>query len=208
MKQKLIITVSCFFLLTGVPYFFRQNTACAKVQVTAQKTDSCLAGVYLTYDDFKNNRLSYKVNTDRKGNSFGFILNKTIKIITPSDTVKLKMGSIYGFNDCSSIYRYSPDVEFLSPEDYYKIEEIGNETNKLTIYTSVFYGWSEHFFSTGLNAPIHRLNIKHLEKDFGGIFPEFIKEAKKLNKDAEGLDARDEKGHFLINELYQQYVTK
>ena len=176
----------------------------------AQKNDSCFAGAYLTYDDFIKNKLSFKINTQRKGNNFGFVLlTHTIKVVTPDTTVKFSAGSIYGYNKCGSIYRYSPDVELLLPEDYYKIEEMGNEENKLTIYTSVFNGGAEHFFSTGLNMTIHRLNLIHLEKDFGALFPKFIEAVQKMKSGSDGkLTAKDSKGKFLINKLYQQFVTK
>ena len=175
----------------------------------AQKKDTCYAGVYLNYDDFKNNRLSFKVNADRKENSFGFgPLAHIIKIVTPDTMVKFSMGSIYGYYDCGNVYRYSPDVELYSPEDYYKIEEMGNEENKLTIYTSVFKGGTEYFFSTGLNMPIHRLSMSHIENDFKGLFPRFVEAVKKMKSEHEGdIAAKDSKGNLLINKLYQQYVT-
>lgn len=172
------------------------------------KTDSCYAGVYITYDDFMNNRLSRKVNLNSKGNSFGVVLaSKTIKIVNPDTTVKFSAGSIYGYFECGRLYRYSPDTELLSPEDYYKIEEMGSEeSGKLVIYTSVFYGGTEHFFSTGLNSPIHRLNINHLKDEFGEIVPEFIKAVRKMISENHGdIAAKDSHGNFLVNKIYHQF---
>jgi hypothetical protein len=200
--KKTIILILVVISVLGVADNYAQMQA-------KTKFDSCYAGVYRTYDDFLHVRLSNKVNTEAKGNSFGFLfIGKTIKIVTPDTTIKFNIGSIYGFYECQSIYRYSPNVELYSPEDYYKIEENGGE-NLLTIYTSVFYGGAEHFFSTGLNMPIHRLSMSHLEMDFGELFPDFIKAVKKMKKENEGaIAAKDKTGIFLINKLYQQYVTK
>jgi hypothetical protein len=38
----------------------------------SQKTDSCFAGVFITQDDFINNHLSYKINTDVKDHKLSF----------------------------------------------------------------------------------------------------------------------------------------
>lgn len=177
---------------------------------TKIRSDSCYSGVYITYEDFIKNQISHKVDPHNTENSFGFVLgSKTIKIVGPESTVKFKIGSVYGYIDCGNIYRYSPNVELLSPEDYYKLEEMGGEeSGKLVIYTSVFYGGTEHFFSTRLNSPIHRLNINHLRKDFEGSFPEFIEAAKKMaSKNGGDIAAKDANGKFLINNLYFQLVS-
>jgi hypothetical protein len=177
---------------------------------TKAEIDSCYAGVYITYEDFIHNRLSYRVDSSIKGNSFGFVLGKTIKIVRPDTTVKFNEGSIYGYYECRNFYRYSPNVELLSPEDYYKIEEMGGEElGKLVIYTSVFYGGSEHFFSTGLQAPIHRLNMNHLKEEFGEIVPEFIKAVKKMTFENKGdIAAKDGNGNFLVNKIYHQFSMR
>ena len=177
---------------------------------TKSKTDTCYAGVYLTYNDFLKKHLSHKVNIKAKGNRLDFVFaSKTIKIVTPDTTLRFKPGSIYAFYDCKYVYWYSPDVELYSPEDYYKIEEMGSEeSGKLIIYKSVFNGGKEHFFSTGLNYPIHRLSIYHLEKDFNGLFPKFIEAVKKMMAENAGdIAVKDSTGHFLINKIYRQYIT-
>lgn len=174
------------------------------------KTNQCYSGVYITYYDYLQNRVSYKINTKVKENRIGFVVaTKTIKIVTPDTTVKYRPGSIYGFYDCKAMFRYSPDVELYSPEDYYKIEEMGSEeSGKLVIYSSVFSGGNELFFSTGLNSPIHRLNISHLEKCFKELFPKFIEAVQNMKaQNHRDLSAKDSTGYFLINKLYRQYVT-
>lgn len=197
MKIRIFLLVSVFIVENS----FAQSKA---------KPDSSTAGVYLTDDDFLKNKLSSKVNTDRGNNEFGFPFpadKMTIRISTPDTVLKFRRGTIYGYYDCGKVYRYSPNVELLSPEDYYRVEEAGGD-GSLTIYTSVFYGGAEHFFSTGLNMPIHRLSISHLEKDFGGLFSKFISDVQKMKLEHAGdIAAKDNKGNFIINKLYQQYIT-
>lgn len=81
--------------------------------------DSCYAGVYIYFNDLKNSNLSHKVNLNIIKNSLEFVpLSKTIKISTKDSTIRFKPGAIYGYFKCGFTYRYSPNEELLSPEDY------------------------------------------------------------------------------------------
>ncbi|HKR05281.1 MAG TPA: hypothetical protein VJY62_11670 [Bacteroidia bacterium] len=219
--MKQIKSLSSGFLLQFVPALLKCNkpvrqglykmkTAAFILSVfithisIAQKIDFCYAGVYLTNNDLVNKHLSNAVNTMIKGNSVGFASSgKTIKVITSGKTVKFKPGSISGFYDCDATYRYSPDVELYSPEDYYRIEEIGD----LVIYTSVFYGGTEHFYSISLSAQIHRLNLKNIENDFVQ-YPKFIEEVIKMKSANMGeIAVRDVSG-FKINKIYRQIIVE
>jgi len=178
--------------------------------ISAQKKDSCYAGVYLTKEDFLNNIISYKINTGAKGYKFGFAVPADwtfeIKIITPDTSMKFKAGSVYGYYECGQVFRYSPERhELYAPEDFYKIEEAGN----LIIYTSEFVGGNEYFYSLDLTSPIHRLKMKNLEEDFKND-PEFLRAVKCLNRQEEPGDIveRDAEGHFIINKIYQKIVKK
>lgn len=177
----------------------------AIVQMTvAQKKDTCMAGVFLTYNDFLNNKLTNKIDTKIKGNKFGFILfNETIKVITPKAKIKYVSGSIYGYSYCGVQFRYSPGGELYAPEDYYKVEQIGG----IIIYSSVFWGGSEYFYSKDLSAPIHRLNINNLEKDFGDN-TDFIIAVRKSKSRSDGLSAHDKNNHFTINTIYTETIKK
>ncbi len=174
------------------------------MQMAIAQKDTCIAGVYLTYEDLMNNHLTNKIDANIKGNKFGFILFKeTIKISTPETKVKYAAGSIYGYSYCGIRFRYSPGGELYAPEDYYKINEVGG----IIIYSSVFWGGSEYFYSKDLSASIHRLNINNLTKDFGDN-TEFMVAIKKLKSGADGLSAHDKKGHFTINTIYTETIKK
>ena len=93
----------------------------------SQKTDSCFAGVFITQDDFINNHLSYKINTADKDYKLSFSFpadfTLTLKIMTPDTTLKFAPGTIYGFSECGSIYRYHPGgKELNAQEDFYIIQ--------------------------------------------------------------------------------------
>jgi len=163
--------------------------------------DSCNAGVFLTEKDFIHGILSYKINLNEKGNkiniAFPADLSFKVEITTPDTTYKFTPGSIYGYADCGNVYRYFRGGKELNAQrDFYKVEEIGAG---LILYSSELVSGNETFYSTSLTAPIHRLTLQNLEKDYGDR-PQFIAEAKKLKKKPDGLSTRDNKG-FVVMKL-------
>jgi hypothetical protein len=179
-------------------------------KTSAQKTDSCYAGVYITKNDFLKNRLSHKINESAKGEKLVYVpiadLSLTIKIVDKDSTFTFKPGSIFGYYECGDVFRYSPGTEINAEEDYYKIEE----AKELIIYTSALIGIGglEIFYSIDLTSPIHRLTIRNLEVDFKN-YPEFVKAAKKANRKIRGdIAARDKHGAFLVNKIYRETSVK
>jgi hypothetical protein len=168
----------------------------------AQKKDSCYAGVYLNFADFIKNRVVQKINTDREGYDIKIKMNDAVKITTPDTLIQYKGGSIFGYYVCGNRYRYSPGNELNAPEDFYKIED----TTGLILYSSVFFGGAEFFYSLNFSSPIHRLSKIHLRKDFSHS-PEFISEIKKV-KSLYGLSVKDDKGTFILNTIYNRTVKK
>jgi hypothetical protein len=171
--------------------------------VHSQQTDSCLAGVFINQSDFVNYDLSYKINTAAKDYKLSFTFpadfTLTLKIVTPDTTFKFPPGTIYGFSECGSIYRYfHGGKELNAQEDFYKIEEAGG----LIIYSSVFISGDEIFYSTSLTSSIRRLTLRNLKEDFKN-YPGFIAELEKMKRQ---LAARSESG-FRIIDLYKEMVN-
>ena len=169
----------------------------------SQKTDSCFAGVFITQADFINNHLSYKINTADKDYKLSFSFpadfTLTLKIMTPDTTLKFAPGTIYGFSECGSVYRFYPGgKELNAQEDFYKIEEAGG----LIIYSSVFVSGDEIFYSTSLTSSIRRLILRNLKEDFSD-YPDFIAKVEKMKR---RLSDRDENG-FIIIDLYEESVS-
>jgi hypothetical protein len=174
-------------------------------EIRAQERDSCLAGVFITQDDFINNRMSHQIDTKADGYKLDFSfpadLSMTLKVVTPDETIKFAPGKIYGYAECGQIFRFfHGGKELNAQEDYYKIEEA---VPGLVIYSSEFVSGDEIFYSTDLTSDIHRLKLNNLEKDFNDR-PAFIAEAKKLKKRPDGLATRDDNG-FRIVKLFQEY---
>jgi hypothetical protein len=169
----------------------------------AQKIDSCFAGVFMTQDDFVNNRLSYKINTAVKDYKLSFTFpadfTLTLKIVTPDTVFKFAPRSIYGFSECGNVYRYYPGgKELNAQEDFYKIEEAGG----LIIYSSAFVSGDEIFYSMSLTSTIRRLTLRNLKEDFWN-YPDFISKAEKMKL---RIADRDDDG-FLILDLYEESVS-
>ena len=169
----------------------------------SQKTNSCSAGVFITQDDFINNKLSYRINTGVKDYKLSFTFpadfTLTLKIITPDTTFKFAPGTIYGFSECGSVYRYYPGgKELNAQEDFYKIEEAGG----LIIYSSVFVSGDEIFYSTSLTSSVRRLTLRNLKEDFRN-YPEFIEKVEKMKL---RIADRDDNG-FLIMDIYEKSVS-
>ena len=154
-------------------HFLRQVGSCLvavllfMLPAHSQKSDSCFAGVFITQDDFINNHLSYKINTAVKDHKLSFTFpadfTLTLKIVTPDTTFKFAPGTIYGFSECGSVYRYYPGgKELNAQEDFYKIEEAGG----LIIYSSVFVSGDEIFYSTSLNILHSPAYVKKFERGF------------------------------------------
>ena len=190
-------------------HFLRQVANCLMAVLLlilpahSQKTDSCFAGVFITQDDFINNHLSYKINTAVKDYkltfSFPADFTLTLKIITPDTAFKFVPGTIYGFSECGSVYRYYPGgKEWNAQEDYYKIEEAGG----LIIYSSVFVSGDEIFYSTSLTSSIRRLTFRNLKEDFWN-YPDFIAKVEKMKL---RIADRDDDG-FIIMDLYEEGVS-
>lgn len=175
------------------------------LEIRAQEKDSCLAGVFITQDDFINNRMSHQIDTKEDGFKLDFSfpadLSMTLKIVTPDETIKFAPGKIYGYAECGKIFRFfHGGKELDAQEDYYKIEEA---VPGLVIYSSEFVSGDEIFYSTDLTADIHRLRLSNLERDFEDRAT-FIAEAKKLKKRPDGLATRDENG-FRIVKIFLEY---
>jgi hypothetical protein len=189
-------------------YFLRQVGTCLVAVLLfilpahSQIKEPCFAGVFITEDDFINNHLSYKINTALKDYKLSFNFpadfTLTLKVMTPDTTFKFAPGTIYGFSECGSVYRYYPGgKELNAQEDFYKIEDAGG----LIIYSSVFVSGDEIFYSTSLTSSIRRLTLRNLKEDFRN-YPDFIAKVEKMKL---RIADRDDNG-FIIMDIYEESV--
>lgn len=149
------------------------------------------------------------INEKKEGYTFTFSfpadLTLTIKIKRPDTTLEFKPGSVFGYMECGKKYRYYPGGDLLAQEDYYGVEEVRG----LVIYSSKFVSGDELFYSKNFSSPIHRLQLKNIEKDFEA-YSDFVESVRELNNTGlkGNLGQRDEKGRFKINTLYEQHMKK
>ncbi|MDO9184408.1 MAG: hypothetical protein Q7W13_00230 [Bacteroidia bacterium] len=141
--------------------------------------NNCIgAGVYLTYDDFVNNKLSNTVNFNQQGSKFKYAFPNwypkvKIKIVTPDTTkywqrsvIKFKPGSIYGYYRYGRKYRYAEGKGFFSPYGYF---EIIKEMKGLIVYKQ--YTQHHHrsdyhyYYSIDFKSAIKAMNKKNLIAD-------------------------------------------
>jgi hypothetical protein len=192
-RQVRALIAVCFLLTGGT--------------MKSQDETGCVAGIYKTKEDLINDRISHKINTGKKGYKFGFVfpadLKLTIKHVSPDTTLEFPPGSVYGYYKCGKQHRYYPGGDLLAQEDYYRIEEKGG----LIIYSSVMISGDEKFYSRGLDAPIRRLQLNNIEKDFAN-YPEFVEAVKRFSREKLPIDVTrmDEKGRYEINRKYAEFV--
>jgi len=121
-------------------------------------------GVFLSANDFKNGKISYRHNkTDTK---YKFHLNNIsfrspLKIVTRDTVVKLDKDSIFGYLDKNNIcYRYCN-------KSVYKIL---NPSGKILLYSNTtIEGWpknmhriTHYFFSVNASSPVYLLSKSNL----------------------------------------------
>jgi hypothetical protein len=174
--------------------------------VIDNEKDDCVAGVFVTQQEFIKGHLSHKIDPTQKGSKLEFNfpadITLTLKIITPDSAFIFPAGSIYGYRDCEKIFRFFRGGKELNvQEDFYQIEEA---EQGFVVYSSEFVSGNEIFYSMGLTSPIHRLTLRNLKRDFGK-YPEFISRARKLKRGAEGIPVRDPDG-FRIMKNYREIV--
>jgi hypothetical protein len=166
----------------------------------AMAKDSCdSAGVFLTHQDYVNRKLTCKIYPNKKGHKISFSMNhKEIKLARPDTVATYKPGSVYGYYQCGERFRFFKN-------GYYTIIE----KSPLVIYTittSNFSGLTDvkYFYSLKSDTDIRSLTMNNIEEDFKSK-PAFLTEVKNRFTIWTGLEATNESGKLLINELWGEY---
>ena len=125
-------------------------------------------GVYLTVNDFLNNKISFvKSQTDKKYKlSINEIFNSSvIKIKIGNSVIKLNKDSVYGYRDKNNnCYRFYNKAEFKiinSSENfilYSKTSNVGGARSSQTV--------TNYYFSERNNPVIYQLSKSNLKKVF------------------------------------------
>ncbi len=122
------------------------------------------AGIYLTYDDYLHNKLSYETD-----NCKGIILNEFfdapfISIKNNNQKIQLKKDSIYGITTCNNqlLRFYNNEAYTLTEKGAIWIftKSINEHQNKSIVSNK------QYFFSTNGNDKLKKLTISNLKKSF------------------------------------------
>lgn len=159
-----------------------------------------LSGIYLTKEDFTNNRISFAHEVDSR-NYLHIDLNNSVFLIRNELPTKFRYGECFGYHYRGSKYRaFGVRWSWVTDIGYYKIEDEG----ALTIYSrkghhkspnAVFY-----FYSLSADSPILRLNIKNLKKEF----PENHELVLSLKRHRSSLKKR-QGNHLVVNNIIIAY---
>src|ERR1035437_7181868 len=149
----------------------------------AQKSDTiAYSGIYMNYQDYKSNKLSYEVSCDSSSGKIRlnhFLSKNYIDVFKKEKKIQLYKDSIFGYRDCKlKDYRF-----FIERDKEYQIVE--NKT--IVIYVADVAVTSangkarefveNYFFSTSLNSTILPLTVTSLKK----TFPDNLKFQNKLD---------------------------
>lgn len=140
------------------------------------------SGVFLTWHDYKNNKLTYEINCDSSKEKIklnDFFSQQNMEVIQNGNKIKLNKDSIFGYRDCKNKeYRFykSHDKEYLIIENktiivyqsYVSVPVSSGKTNQLV---------AEYYFSRDLTSDILPLTITNLKK----TFPDNIKLHNQLD---------------------------
>ena len=171
------------------------------VQAQSEAKTYTSSGLYLTYDDFINHKLSYDGSRMVLNNPFR---SKTVTVVADNKKKDMFKNDVYGFQNSKK-----EDYRFINNESYkivdtasfyiyytYKQEEINK--GKGLVKTD------EYFFSVKGNSTVYLLTIGNLKKAFAGNdkFHYLIDATFKTDKDLLAYD--DYLKTYKIKYLYNQ----
>ena len=187
-KQNIVIKTVLFILLT--------------LNVLAQNE---ISGVYLTFDDYIHNKMSYEINckTEKHKIKLNEFLNKSyITVIHNGEKFELKKDSIYGV-----VYCDEPLVRFQDNEHYYLAEKgpvwfLYKMENKST--GKSFFTEKKYYFSVNGDGKLIELSKENLKNAFPNnhIFHDMLNAQFSSNVNIAEYDSFHKM--FKVNHLLQQ----
>jgi hypothetical protein len=166
----------------------------------ASQTDSACAGVYLSFTDFINNKLTYAVNLNSPSESFSPPeIKKKLKIkLNDTTSFKLKDGSFYGY--CFNGQRYRYYEAAFGYSGYFHVIDSG----RLIIYShpvhqSRYGSYLKYYYSMDFKSRIYELSFENIKVDFIDN-PKFIEYVRNIR----GLHLQAPNGTTKVNHLWSE----
>lgn len=163
-------------------------------------------GIYLSANDFIQNKLSYKTLKNKQCLLVHELVYKNfISIKTHKQKIKLSKDSVFGFQD-----KYGQLYRFYKKSTY----AIINPIDSIVFYSQTKLGGFKHnqpetyyYFSKHVDAPITELSIDNIKREFKN-YTLFYDVITLFFKDNESLLTYDTfKQQYLINYLYNKYIN-
>jgi hypothetical protein len=151
------------------------------------------AGIYLTFEDFENGKLTYGFNPHQKNYSLwpqGFFKNKDIELKTPDTTIIYKRSDVWGYTDHKGRL-----IRIFDNHHYKVLCDKG-----IIIYIIYSPTRTSYHFSKTLNDSIFRLTKKNLATVYADN-PDLLNRINSIKK-KHWLIWDDKKESLLLNELY------
>lgn len=179
------------------------NPAKAESQTRASEYCTDNVKLYKSYSEYSEGKFIDSICLSVKKHKFSVYYNKLV-LKDGQQKSKFSNGSLWGYQRGENVFRYFDKGTTFGTYGYHKI--IGS--NGLIIYSKYERGGyryasrTYYFYSKDLNAPLERLSVKNLEKDFSN--PSFISEVKALKS----LTESDSKDNLMINIIYNRYYAR
>ena len=137
------------------------------LNISSQTGNSQTTGLYLTFEDFRNEIISHELSCDEKGSRISLSNEKRdwIKVKSTDGKFRYKKSETYGFIDCNGeqfrfaetqLYQISEVGHLIMYQQGDYNTTLGEELNSLATF----------HFSLNLNSPIQPLNLDNLKLAF------------------------------------------
>ena len=127
------------------------------------QNESGKAGIYLTAQDYKADKLSYIPEAGTKLKLHEFLGGKRISITAGGKKIRLSKSSVFGYRDGGKDYR------FYQNEAYEVLDTAGFPLYVHTQLIPMGKGYMQienYFYSTGTTAPVLNLTVANVYKSF------------------------------------------
>jgi hypothetical protein len=127
------------------------------------QTSNGSAGIYLTEQDYKSNKLTYTLSATDKMQLNEFLDGKNVSLVYQGKKLTLPKSGLFGYR------LHNHDFRFFHNEAYSIVDTAGfvlYKKDKLTQQGKGYMPVERYFFSVGITQPIIALTIENLWNSF------------------------------------------
>ncbi|PBQ30532.1 hypothetical protein CNR22_01690 [Sphingobacteriaceae bacterium] len=183
--------------------FFLVLIFCQNSMAQTPVKDSTLAGIYASYDDFTNGRLSYQIDCSmekQKIRLHDFMQKPFVEVFYKGRKIKLFKDELFGYQDCKgNMFRFYCNQEFQLAEIrdlsiYFLEENVSNGTS--------FNSERIFYFAVRPDGPLLPLTLQNIRSTFSGNqkFLQLVNCNIQTERDLSVYD--DTRKTFMVNHLY------